>query len=141
MLDVFELGAIGDGDPEAYTPEELKFLVQYALQCGRSARKGRRAIAAQDDAEAFRRKVEIIHIFRGLPRHLRNRPTGEQTKHAVLMRLGNIGIEASERTLTRDYRAIGGAKFLRTVKPFDPGENTSMPFLTIATQAPSRRKR
>lgn len=79
VSDVFAVRAIGDGDPDMYTPEELKLLVQYALQYGRGTRQGRRAVAFSEEAEAFRRRVEIIHIFRGLPRDLRNRPTGQST--------------------------------------------------------------
>ena len=111
-----------------YTREQLKRLIQYGLQYGRGLMKGRKSANSSEQAEAFRRKCEIIWIFRGLPEHLRKRPSGQTTKNAVLNRLEEIGITINERTLMRDYKALGGAEFLRGAKPFAPGENRSSPF-------------
>jgi hypothetical protein len=121
--------AIGDGDPAVYSYEELRAIIAYAKKHHHGLVNGGKIVAAQDGAEAFRRRVEIIHIFRGLPERLRNRPTGQATKDGVLMRLERIGISCSERTLARDYDAVGGTKALRAAKPFAPGEDTSSPFL------------
>ncbi len=121
-----------DDDPAVYTPEERKVLIEYGLKYLRGVMKGRRVVAFHEDAEAFRRKVEIIHILRGLAENLRKRPTGQETKDAVHARLECIGIKCSDRTLARDYRALGGAKTLRSVKPFAPGEDTSYPFLKVS---------
>ncbi len=130
--DVFSVRAIGDGDPDVYSPEELKFLVQYALQYGRATRQARRAVAFSEEAEAFRRRLAIINMFRELPAHLRNKPTGQATKDAVRNRLKNIGIKVSERTLARDYRVLGGAISLRSVKPLELGKDAPWPFLMAA---------
>lgn len=118
---------IGEGDPEVYTRNELKALIQLGLRYGRGLMKARPAVAAHEHAEAFRRKYEIIQIFRAFPEHYRNRPHGRTTKNAVLHRLSQIGIQCSERTLLRDYKELGGAKFLRRVKPFEPEEDRSSP--------------
>ena len=127
--------AIGDGDPAVYTSEELRAFIEYGKKHHHGLVKGGKIVAAQDGVEAFRRRIEIIHIFRGLPERLRNRPTGQTTKDAVLMRLERIGISCSERTLARDYDAVGGTKALRAVKPFAPGEDTSSPFLPVTGKA------
>jgi hypothetical protein len=116
-----------------YSREQLKVLIQYGLQYGRGLMKGRLSTANKEQAEAFRRRCEIIQIFRGLPEHLRKRPAGEATKVAVLERLEKIGFTIDGRTLMRDYRALGGAGFLRDAKPFEPGEDRSSPFATRST--------
>jgi len=127
--------AIGDGDPAVYTSEELRALIKYAKRHRDGIAKGGERVAAHGRAEAFRRRIEIIHILRGLPERLRSRPTGQTTKDAVLKRLENIGITCSERTLARDYCAIGGTKALRTAKPLAPEEDTSSPFVPVSKKA------
>jgi hypothetical protein len=127
--------AIGDGDPAVYTSEELRALIEYAKKHQHGLVKGGKIVAAHDAAEAFRRRIEIIYIFRGLPERLRNRPTGRTTKDAVLMGLERIGISCSERTLARDYDAVGGTKALRAVEPFALGEDTSSQFLPVTRKA------
>ena len=131
--EAFAPRAIGDGDPAVYTAEELRAFIEYAKKHHHGLVKGGKI--AHDGAEAFRRRIEIIHIFRGLPDRLRNRPTGQTTKDVVLMRLERIGISCSERTLARDYDAVGGTKALRAVKPFAPAEDTSSPFLPVTRTA------
>jgi hypothetical protein len=126
--------AIGDDDPAMYTSEELRALIKYAKKHRHGLVKGGQIVADHDAAEAFRRRVEIIHIFRGLPERLRNLPTGQTTKDAVLLSLERIGISCSERTLARDYKAIGGTKALRAAKPFAPGEDTSSPVIRKASR-------
>jgi hypothetical protein len=116
---------VGDGDPAFYTPEELQELVQLGLQYGRGLQMAAVATANREQAEAFRRRSEIIWIFRGLPSHLRKRPSGQTTKDAVRERLQQIGIRCSERTLARDYKALGKADFLRAAVPFGPEEDGS----------------
>jgi hypothetical protein len=88
-------------------------------------RRGKRSQEAIVGCESFRRRIETAHIFRGLPQHLREHPTGGATMKAVLDRLKEIGIKCSERTLLRDYKKIGGANELRNAKPFEPGEDRS----------------
>jgi hypothetical protein len=131
---------IGDGDPEVYTREQLKVLIRYGLQYGRGLIKGREGANYLEQAEAFRRKIEIIQIFRGLPEHLRKRPSAQHTKDEVLYGLEQIGIVSSERTLMRDYKALGGAKFLRGVKPFAPGEDKSSPLEAYRRQKPKKSR-
>jgi hypothetical protein len=121
--------------PEAYSCEERDIIFSRGLQYGRALKEARQATNDGEKAEAFRRKVEIIQIFRDLPDRLRKRPTGEATQDAVLNRLEQIGIRISERTLMRDYAALGGAKFLRGVKPFAPGEDRSSPLQAYRQQA------
>jgi hypothetical protein len=118
-----------------YTSEELRALIKYAKKHRHGRVKGGQSVAWHDAAEAFRRRIEIIYIFRGLPERLRNRPTGQKTKDTVLMRLERIGISCSERTLARDYNAMGGTKALRAVIPFEPGEDTSSPFPPVSRKA------
>lgn len=138
IRDLFEPRAMGDGDLAVYTPEEREFIFRLGLQYGRGLMKSRTAKNYLEQAEAFRRKFEIIGIFRGLPERLRKRPTGERTKDAVLNRLKEIGISSSVRTLMRDYHDLGGAKFLRDAKPFAPGEDTSSPLQAYHRQMPSK---
>ena len=95
----FKPRANGDGDPAVYSPEEVRALIGYAKKHRHSLVKGGKSAAAHDAAEASRRQIEIIYIFRGLPERLRNRPTGQATKDAVLMSLARTGIRCSERTL------------------------------------------
>ena len=78
--------------------------------------KGRKAANCNEQAEAFRRKLEILGIFRGLPERLRKQPSGEATKDAVLNRLKEIGIMSSERTLD------AGLPRLRRSEIFTRGE-------------------
>jgi len=127
IRDIFAPRPMGDGDPEVYTREELKVIIQYGLQYGRGLMKGREIANYPEQAEAFRRKFEIVQIFRGLPEGLRKRPSAQKTKDAVLVGLEQIGITSSERTLMRDYKALGGVNFFRGVKPFTPGEDRSSP--------------
>jgi hypothetical protein len=124
---IFAPRAIGEGDPEVYTREELKLLIEYGLQYGRGLRKGRNAANFVEQVEAFRRRCLIIWIFRGLPENFRKRPSGHATKNAVLDRLEKNGISITERTLMRDFKALGGAKFLRGARPFARGEDQSFP--------------
>jgi hypothetical protein len=127
IRDLFAPRAI-EGDPEVYTPEELRELIHYALQHRRGRVRGRDALAAQQKAEEFRRKYEIVRIFRGLPERLRKRPSGQTTKDAILRGLKDAGVPCSERTLMRDYRELGGAEWLRAAVPPLPGEDMSSPF-------------
>lgn len=128
LADALSPRVIGDGYPEVYTPEQLNVLIQVGLRYGRGLMKARAATAAQEQAEAFRRRSEIVWIFRGLSDQLRKRPSGQATKDAVLNRLETLGIKIDERTLMRDYKALGGAKFLRDALPFAPGEDMSSLF-------------
>lgn len=123
-------------EPEAYTRDELKALIHAGRRYGRGLMKARLATGAVEQAEAFRRKCEIIWIFRGLPEHQRRRPHGQTTKDEVLHRLEQIGIRVSERTLLRDYAALGGAEFLRGAKPFTEGEDRSSPCPTGPARQP-----
>lgn len=120
-----------------YTPKERETLIQYALQHGGNLIRARRKIAAQEQAEAFRRRLETIWIFRGLPEIYRKKPCSQATTYKVRNKLEKIGITVSERTLMRDYRAIGGAKLLRNVKPFAADEDASSPFLDVTAIASS----
>jgi hypothetical protein len=140
ISDVFALRAIGDGDPNVYTPEEREIIFRFGLQYGRGLLKAREAANFSEQAEAFLRKTEIAQIFRELPEHLRKRPSGQKTKDAVLSRLKKIGITSSERTLMRDYEALGGAKVLRSAKPFAPGEDRSSPLQAHHRQKPNKPK-
>ena len=133
--EAFAPRAIGDGDPAVYTSEELRAFIEYAKKHHHGLVKGGKIVAAHDGAEAFRRRIEIIHIFRGLPERLRNRPTGQTTKDVVLGGSNGLESRCSERTLARDYDAVGGTKALRAVKPFAPGEDTSSPFLPVTAKA------
>jgi hypothetical protein len=128
---------MGDGDLIVYTPEERELIFKLGLKYGRGLLKAR---STNVFAEAFRYKIEIIYIFRGLPERLRKRPTGQATKDAVLDRLKAIGIDCSERTLLRYYKALGGAKFLREVKPFAPGEDRTSPLEAYRRPKPKRSK-
>lgn len=112
----------GDEEPGTYPPEIVRAVFQVGLRHLRGAHKGRRAQNAIEAAEKFRRRVEINHIFRFLPQNLRERPAGQATKDAVRQRLGSIGIKCSEATLRRDYTALGGAAFLRSIHPHADGE-------------------
>lgn len=122
-----------EGDPEVYTREEQKVLIEYGLRYARGLVRGRLTTNNKEQAEAFRRRFEIITIFRRLPERLRKRPTGEATKVAVLERLEKIGFTIDGRTLMRDYKALGGAEFLRGAKPFEPEEDMSSPFANGST--------
>ena len=127
--------AIGDGDPSVYTEDELKVLVHYGLHYLRGLLQGRGARGNYQGAEAFRRKYEIIGIFRGLPDRLKKRPSGTATIDAVLSRLEEKGITCSERTLMRDISALGGAAFLARAKPYEPEEDRSSPFKDIENRS------
>jgi hypothetical protein len=131
IQDAIRPRAIGDGDPEVYNPDELKVLVRYGSQYLRGVSRGRLITAAQEQAEIFRRRFEVIRIFRRLPDRLRKRPYSQATKKAVLDQLEQLKITCSERTLMRDFRDLGGAKKLRDVKPFARGEDASSPFLAL----------
>jgi hypothetical protein len=133
--------AMGDGDLIVYTPEERQLIFSLGLHYGRGLLKAREVANGSEQAEVFRRKIEIIQIFRGLPEHLRKRPTGQTTKNKVLERLEEIGITSSERTLLRDYAALGGAKFLRRVKPFAPGEDQTSPLAAYRRPKPNKSMR
>lgn len=112
----------------AYTPQELETIVVYGLSYIGGLKKSREVIHCTEQAEAFRRKIEIIQIFRELPEHLRERPCGQTTKTAILDRLHKRGLTCSERTLMRDYRSLGGANWLRLAKPLAPEEDPSTAF-------------
>jgi hypothetical protein len=133
--------AMGDGDLIVYTPEERQLIFRMGLHFGRGLLKAREATSGLEQAEVFRRKFEIIQIFRGLPERLRERPTGKATKDAVLQRLEKIGITCSERTLLRDYAELGGAKILRGVKPFAPGEDQTSPLEAYRRPKPNKSMR
>jgi hypothetical protein len=120
--------AIGDGDPEAYSYDELRLLIALGLKHGRGLLAAGQIAASQEAAEAFRRRCVIIWILRSLPDRHRSRPCGQTTKNKVRSLLRQMGIPCSERTLARDYKAVGGAKALRNVKPFEPGEDRITPF-------------
>jgi hypothetical protein len=126
IRNAFASEAIED-DPARYTPQEREQLVRFGLKYRDGLMKGREVVHWTEQAEAFRRRFEIVQIFRGLPQHLRNQPSGQTTKNKVLSSLKNIGIVASQRTLMRDYKCLGGANFLRGVKPFGEGEDRSSP--------------
>jgi hypothetical protein len=132
--DIFAPRAIGDGDPAVYTPQEREIIFRLGLLYGRGLMKSRTTTNYREQAEAFRRKFEIISIFRGLPDRLRKRPSGQATKDAVLDRLEEIGIRSSERTLMRDYRELGGTKWLRDGKPFEAEEDKSSPLQEFQSQ-------
>jgi hypothetical protein len=134
---VFAPRAIGDGDPTVYTPQEREIIFRLGLHYGRGLMKSRKTTNYREQAEAFRRKYEIISIFRGLPEIYRIRPCSQATMYKVRDGLEKIGIAASERALMRDYRELGGAKWLRGVKPFAPEEDASSPFLAVTAKAPS----
>lgn len=136
--DVFAHRAIEH--PDAYTPEELEILVHYGLQFGRGLMKNRETANFGEQAEAFRRRFEIITIFKRLPERLRKRPCGETTIDAVLDRLKENGITISEMTLLRDYRHLGGAKVLRSAKPFAPKEDQTSALQAYRGQRPPRRR-
>jgi hypothetical protein len=119
--------AMGDGNPNVYTLQEREIIFRAGLRYGRGLMKARVATNGFEKLEAFRRKFEINQIFRGLDERLRRRPYSRWTTDEVLDRLAQIGIKISERTLMRDYKALGGAKFLRGMTPFAPGENRSSP--------------
>lgn len=138
IRDVFAPRAMGDGDPAVYTPQEREIIFRLGLQYGRGLMKSRKTANYREQAEAFRRKFEIILIFRGLPDRLRKRPSGQATKDAVLDRLEEIGIRSSERTLMRDYRELGGTKWLRDVKPFEAEEDKFSPFQEYQRQKPNK---
>lgn len=139
LRDALRPRVIAVGEPEAYSRDELKALIHIGRRYGRGLMKARLAVAAIEQAETFRRMCEIIWIFRDLPEHYRKRPHGQGTKDEVLHRLEKIGITVSERTLMRDYATLGGAKFLRSVQPFAPGEDRSSPCPTPpAETSPSR---
>lgn len=125
--------------PEAYTPEELELLVYYGLSYLRGLQEGRGRTAEQASAEEFRRRFELIRIFRGLRDHLRQRPSGRSTIDKVLEELEVLGIAASERTIMRDYKALGGARRLRNVRPFAEGEDRSSPLQAVADRKKSER--
>jgi hypothetical protein len=131
--------------PEFYTPEELEILIHYGRSYFRGLRKGSESTADRDSAEEFRRKFELVWIFRDLPDRLRRHPFGRTTVQKVLEKLEAIGIETSERTLMRDYQALGGARWLRDVKPFARGEDRSSPLQGVAGRKKSgsgtRRKK
>jgi len=109
------------------TSGEREALAQLGLKYRRGLMDARLATANLEHAEAFRRRCEIIWIFRGLSDQYRHHPFGQNTKNEVLRRLAKIGISCSERTLSRDYAAVGGARALRNVKLFAPGEDRSSP--------------
>jgi hypothetical protein len=132
--------AIGDGEPEAYTREQNKILIQLGKRYGRGLLKARLATALKQDAEAFRRRIEIIQIFRSFSQNFRNHPCGQNTKDRVIDRLQEIGIRVSETTLSRDYQALGGARALRDTKPFAEGEDRSSPFEEFRRSKPRRLK-
>ena len=123
--------AIGDGEPEVYTREELKTMIDCAKQYHRGLQKARQSKHWLEQADQFRRRSEIINIFRGLPGHLRRRPTGQATKDAVRARLKNAGLKCSEATLNRDYKELGGATFLKDAVPFEPDEDRSSPLANV----------
>jgi hypothetical protein len=135
LRDLCAKRAIGDGDPSVYTEDELKVLVHYGLHYLRGLLQGRGARGNYQGAEAFRRKYEIIGIFRGLPDRLKKRPSGTATIDAVLSRLEEKGIMCSERTLMRDISALGGAAFLARAKPYEPEEDRSSPFKDIENRS------
>jgi hypothetical protein len=122
--------------PAAYTREELELLLYYGVRYLRGLQGGAERTTAQASAEEFRRRFELIRIFRGLPGHLRERPHGRTTVDKVLEQLEAIKIPASERTLKRDYKALGGAEWLRGVRPFAKGEDRTSPL-----QAKAGRKK
>jgi hypothetical protein len=126
-------------EPEAYSDDELRTLVTYALKRGRQAKSGKRKSEAKAGAEIFRRRLEIVWIFRGLAQRLREHPTGAETIKAVLKRLTKIGIDCSERTLLRDFAALGGSDWLSTLKPFEPDEDPSSPLISVGHAAARSR--
>jgi hypothetical protein len=109
--------------PETISEDEIRVLGEYAHRYHQQATKGKRKQEAIAGAEAFRRRIETVHIFRGLPQRLREHPAGLATINAVQARLKEIGIMCSETTLLRDYKKIGGAAQLRNARPFEPGED------------------
>lgn len=117
--------AIGAGDPEVYTWEELKTLIEAGLAYNSGLLCGRASARAREQAMAFRRRFEIIQLFKGFPDKFRERPCGESTKTAVIEGLAKRGIRCSERTLTRDYKILGGHDFLRKTAPFRQDEDRS----------------
>jgi hypothetical protein len=141
LRDALTPRAMGDGDLVVYTPEERDLIFKLGLKYGRGLLKARQSASGSEYTEAFRYKIEIIQIFRGLPEHLRKRPTGQATKNAVLDRLKKIGITCSERTLLRYYKALGGAKFLRGAKPFSPGEDRTSPLEAYRRPKPNKAAR
>lgn len=140
LRDALTPRAMGDGDLIVYTPDERQLIFSMGLRYGRGLLQAREVVSGLEQAEVFRRKVEIIQIFRGLPEHLRKRPTGQATKDAVLQRLEKIGITCSERTLLRDYADLGGVKILRGVKPFAAGEDQTSPLAAYRGQKPKSRR-
>jgi hypothetical protein len=105
-----------------------------------------RAIWAATDGDGDYARIVRLCILTGcrrggLPERLRRRPNSQATKEAVLNRLEKIKITCSERTLMRDYRELGGAKWLRGVKPFSPGEDSSSPFLAVTVKTPRKYRR
>ena len=54
-----------EGCPELYSLDELQALIQLGLQYGRGLLKARSATTDCEHAEEFRRRMEIIYIFRG----------------------------------------------------------------------------
>jgi hypothetical protein len=122
------IGALAErarNEPEAISKDEIRVLGEYAYRCYQQATKGKCKQEAIAGAEAFRRRIEMVHIFRGLPQHLREHPTGLGTIKAIQTRLQELGLRCSERTLLRDFKKIGGAAQLRKTKPFEPGEDRS----------------
>ena len=112
-------------EPETLSEDEVRVLGQHVHRYHRQATAGKRKQEAISGAESFRRRIETVHIFRGLPQRLREHPTGEAAMRAVRDRLKTIGIKCSKRTLLRDYNKMGGVDRLRNVKPFEPGEDQS----------------
>jgi hypothetical protein len=112
-------------DPQMLSEDEIRMLGQYAQRCHRQATAGKSRQIAIAGAETFRHKIETIQIFRGLEQRLREHPTGAATIKAVQIRLKELGITCSERTLMRDFREMGGATQLRKTKPFEPNDDRS----------------
>jgi hypothetical protein len=110
-------------DIAAFTRDELHALAAHGLRHGRSLAASRQARADKEEAEAFRRRLAVVWIFKGLSEQLRKSPAGGAAKRAVLKRLRGLGIACSNATLARDYRYLGGAKWLREIKPFAPDED------------------
>jgi hypothetical protein len=122
------------------TPEELLALARDGLKYRRGLKSARSKQANYEQAEAFRRRLEMNWMFRSLSEADRKHPAKLGTVLEIRDRLSKIGIKASERTILRDYRALGGAKALRSAKPFAPGEDSSSPFLDPPPEKSLKRR-
>ena len=127
--------AIGDGDPPCIPLKNSGLSLNTAKSITTAWLRAARLSLLRMAQKHFAGGSKSSTYSGGLPERLRNRPTGQTTKDAILVKLERIGISCSERTLARDYDAIGGTKALRAVKPFAPGEDTSSPFLPVTGKA------